>query len=439
MLKDLQALPCAAYSMVGIAVAVLILALTPEIEYTPSRTFVKPHILVPVPQQDRRSGVSSQSTSVAGSEWRCPFKRKQLSCDTVSRIRNELENDIPTLCLWDGNSGPHHPDQLSQFNRPDTPSTEDQGRFQKGILRWNRQCSATEPWSLFAVTSLTHAREVVPAWRGSATGAQAESYLIFMGTEPPQVQPEIPAHLEEAAKDPASWPYDYMVTIGAPPASLSGRAEAWPWGSSWVPLGEWGVRKGKSKLCSYIVSKKGIDKDKGGAGHSAPGHKLRHAVTAMLESTPELAGKCDLLGPAFNRPLSSKTQGLADYQFSIVIENSVHPAYMSEKIMDAVALGTVPVYWGSPLAVSTFGEGVLAFSTAEELKGLLLGAAAGKPAVTAEHYAALSARGVQQRSLDAARSFVPPERWMWDHLFACAYEWHAAHPHECRPTTVAGY
>jgi hypothetical protein len=167
----------------------------------------------------------------------------------------------------------------------------------------------------------------------------------------------------------------------------------------------------------------------------------------MLE-TSGLAGICDLLGPAFDRPLATKAEGLAPYRYSIVIENSIHSTYMSEKIMDALALGTAPLYWGSPYAKTVFGEGVLPFSTPEELRAMLVphdGASSSQVSestgalsqplqavLSIPSYDALLARGIQQRSLDLARKFVPPERWLWDNVLSCAYEWHAAHPEVCK-------
>jgi hypothetical protein len=46
----------------------------------------------------------------------------------------------------------------------------------------------------------------------------------------------------------------------------------------------------------------------------------------------------------------AKAAALRDYMFSIVIENAQVGRYFTEKLIDAIALGTVPVYWGGPFA-----------------------------------------------------------------------------------------
>ena len=42
------------------------------------------------------------------------------------------------------------------------------------------------------------------------------------------------------------------------------------------------------------------------------------------------------------------------YRFSIAYENSRDPGYVTEKIVDAFAAGTVPIYWGDPLIKQEF-------------------------------------------------------------------------------------
>jgi hypothetical protein len=37
-----------------------------------------------------------------------------------------------------------------------------------------------------------------------------------------------------------------------------------------------------------------------------------------------------------------------DYKFSIAFENSIGSGYTTEKILDAFAAGTIPIYWGNP-------------------------------------------------------------------------------------------
>jgi hypothetical protein len=57
--------------------------------------------------------------------------------------------------------------------------------------------------------------------------------------------------------------------------------------------------------------------------------------------------KVDGYGNMFNRPLrKSKFDLLKDYKFSLCPENSIYDGYITEKLVDAYAGGTVPIYSG---------------------------------------------------------------------------------------------
>lgn len=46
----------------------------------------------------------------------------------------------------------------------------------------------------------------------------------------------------------------------------------------------------------------------------------------------------------------------SNHKFSICFENSRHSGYMTEKIVEAFAAGTVPIYWGDPLVTTVFNR-----------------------------------------------------------------------------------
>ena len=52
--------------------------------------------------------------------------------------------------------------------------------------------------------------------------------------------------------------------------------------------------------------------------------------------------------------VSNKREFQSQYKFSIAFENSSYPGYITEKILDAFLAGTVPIYWGNPLAQRDF-------------------------------------------------------------------------------------
>lgn len=53
-------------------------------------------------------------------------------------------------------------------------------------------------------------------------------------------------------------------------------------------------------------------------------------------------------------PVADKLAFQRQYRFSIAYENSRDPGYVTEKIVDAFAAGTVPIYWGDPLIKQEF-------------------------------------------------------------------------------------
>jgi hypothetical protein len=89
----------------------------------------------------------------------------------------------------------------------------------------------------------------------------------------------------------------------------------------------------KNKLCSYITSFKQF----------TSGHIKRMELFEKLKNNPDF--KDHIFGRDY-KFIPDKLDGLKDYMFSIVIENSVYPKYYTEKITDCFATGTVPIYYG---------------------------------------------------------------------------------------------
>jgi hypothetical protein len=112
----------------------------------------------------------------------------------------------------------------------------------------------------------------------------------------------------------------------------------------------------KNKLISFISS----TKNGGGFGYG-----LRENVRNSIN------GKVDSYGKGHN-DIGYKLDGLKDYMFSIVIENSKLDYYFTEKIIDCFITGTIPIYWGCPSIGDFFDlNGVITFNTIEELEEIL--------------------------------------------------------------------
>ena len=78
-----------------------------------------------------------------------------------------------------------------------------------------------------------------------------------------------------------------------------------------------------------------------------PGHKLRFQfINELLSRFPEL--NSHTFGKGRKQELIQKLDGLNDYRFSIAIENSCTPSYITEKFYDCIIAGCVPLYYGAP-------------------------------------------------------------------------------------------
>ncbi len=106
-----------------------------------------------------------------------------------------------------------------------------------------------------------------------------------------------------------------------------------PYGTTWVP-GWRDLPLRKTRMCSLIASAK----------RDTVGHKLRHLIVDWARQTGQ---PVDVMGRGYT-PFEEKSDGLAPYRYSIVIENVQERNYFSEKLIDAILCNTVPIYWGCP-------------------------------------------------------------------------------------------
>ena len=52
--------------------------------------------------------------------------------------------------------------------------------------------------------------------------------------------------------------------------------------------------------------------------------------------------------------VDNKLEFLKDYKFTIAFENASYPGYTTEKLSDALAAGSLPIYWGNPSVARDF-------------------------------------------------------------------------------------
>ena len=98
---------------------------------------------------------------------------------------------------------------------------------------------------------------------------------------------------------------------------------------------------GKKKFCCMVVSN--------GAA------KKRIDFFNKLSAIKQV----DSGGKALNNvggPVKDKLAFISDYKFVISFENSSYPGYTTEKVMEPIMAGSIPVYWGNELVGKDFNE-----------------------------------------------------------------------------------
>jgi hypothetical protein len=103
--------------------------------------------------------------------------------------------------------------------------------------------------------------------------------------------------------------------------------------------------RAKSELVSVVASTLDI----------LAGHKERVAFIERL-----LTHRPDLIEHTFGKgrrvELARKSTGLLPYMYSIAIENTSSPSYITEKFFDCIVAGTVPLYFGGTDVGTYFPE-----------------------------------------------------------------------------------
>lgn len=161
-----------------------------------------------------------------------------------------------------------------------------------------------------------------------------------------------------------------------------------PFGGCWIYPSDHMVYP-KSKSLSIIASNKSI----------TDGHKFRHTVINKF------GDKMDVFGRGWNE-IEYKLEGLKDYRYSIVIENCKRDYWFTEKLIDALVCGTVPIYWGCPSIGDFFDtRGFIIFDNINELGEILNG-------LTDEKYTEMLP--YIESNLEKAKQYLLPDEWVYN-------------------------
>jgi len=93
-----------------------------------------------------------------------------------------------------------------------------------------------------------------------------------------------------------------------------------------------------------------------------------HSVPYRENFTRQLSAFVDVVCPGLSlnntdevvpTGFSDKLGFLSQFKFTIAFENSSDPGYTTEKIVDPLLAGSIPIYWGNPRVLEEFDRGCL--------------------------------------------------------------------------------
>lgn len=166
-----------------------------------------------------------------------------------------------------------------------------------------------------------------------------------------------------------------------------------PFGGCWIDKWDWDIHS-KNKNFSIIASSK----------RQLPGHLLRHQIIQAAE------GKIDVFGNGYT-PIKDKIQGLKNYRYHFAIENCKKDYWFTEKLIDCLVTGTIPIYWGCPSIFNFFNvDGFIIFNTISELKEKL-------KICTPDYYE--SKLPVIRENFELAYKYTLAEDWLFENVINC--------------------
>jgi len=152
--------------------------------------------------------------------------------------------------------------------------------------------------------------------------------------------------------------FDLILTWYPETLKKCPNAKEFLFGSCWVEFGTF--KPDKKNEISFLMSYKNF----------APGHKIRHRVWDMINTTK--FNNFTFRNIKTPPMLPNKNVIFTNAKFSITIENVVRENWITEKLIDCFATKTIPLYYGCPNVGKWFNEdGIIKFNTVEELKTIL--------------------------------------------------------------------
>lgn len=168
-----------------------------------------------------------------------------------------------------------------------------------------------------------------------------------------------------------------------------------PVGGSRIELNNFGMYE-KERLISIVASHK----------QWTNGHKMRHQIIQQHRNIIDVYGNgYNTIIDEFNGKMG-KIISLAPYYFTLSIMNSKFDDYFTEVITDALAVGTIPIWWGTNNIGKYFNpNGIISFNTIEELDKIF-------PTLTKELYD--SKKDAIIENIELSKKYITHFDWIYN-------------------------
>ena len=133
-----------------------------------------------------------------------------------------------------------------------------------------------------------------------------------------------------------------------------------PFGHTWLKPDQYNKEHEKKFQLSHLCGKL----------NKTYGHSLRHETLARQNEFSIPLNFYDVYGDRSNIEDArlGKEFIFGDSQFGVVIENTSHRGYFTEKILDCFLLKTIPIYWGCSNIGDYFNiDGIIPFNNVDDL------------------------------------------------------------------------
>ncbi len=166
----------------------------------------------------------------------------------------------------------------------------------------------------------------------------------------------------------------------------------YPFGGCWIEVENRKIDHNKTKLVSIIASGK----------RNVVDHHKRHEIISKHNNI------IDVMGRGY-KPIEPISVGLIDYMFHIAMENESRDYHFSEKLINPIVVGAIPIYYGMPSIGDYFDtRGMIIFNDVGEMDDIL-------NSLSGDLYQSMLPYARENFKL--AQNYILSEDWMYENVF----------------------